>query len=160
MRLVCVFSQAFCLMFNSLNANQISHIIHISGNMKEVFLLKAFSPGQGKAALLWFSNTLTQTIHAKIVHFQSRAGSWSRRGSGFKAVGYCDDISSIASFALFCTRRSVDFFPQIMTKSLQSPLATSAARSSQPSSSVWASVQRRQHLCFSNPNLNIWPITQ
>lgn len=120
-RLVCVFSRAFCLMFNSLNGDQISHIIHISGNMKEVFLPEAFSPGQGKAALLWLSNTLTQSIHAKIVHFHSRAGLWSRRGSGFKAVGYCDDISSMASYALFCTWRSVDFFPQIMTKSLQKP---------------------------------------
>lgn len=96
-RLVCVFSRAFCLMFNSLNANQISHIIHISGNMKVVFLLEAFSPGQGKAALLWFSNTLTQTIHAKIVHFHSRVGSWWCRGSGFMAVGYCDDISGVVS---------------------------------------------------------------
>lgn len=104
-------------MFNSLNDNQTSHIIHIPGDMKEVFLLEAFSPGQGKAALWWFSNTLTQTIHVKIVHFHSRVGSWSRRRSGFKAVGYSDDISSIASFALFCTRRSVDFFPQIMTSS-------------------------------------------
>lgn len=89
--------------------------------MKEVFLLEAFSPGRGKAALLWLSNTLTQTIHVKIVHFHWRAGSWSRRQSGFKAVGYCDDISSIASFALFCTRRSVDFFPQIMTSSRLKP---------------------------------------
>lgn len=102
-----------------------SHIIHISGNMKEVFLLEAFSPGQGKAAPWWLSNTLTHTTHVKIVHFHLRAGSWSRRRSGFKAVGYWDSILSIASFALFCTRRSVDFFPQITTSSR---LFTKAAR--------------------------------
>lgn len=155
-RLVCVFFWAFCLIFNSSNDNQTSHIIHISGNMKEVFLLEAFSPGQGKAALLWFSNTLTQTIHV------SRARSWSRRQSGFKAVGYCDDISSIVSLALFCTRCSVDFFPQIMTSSrlFTKPARRLGSPVTQPSCSVWASVQRRQHLCFSKPTLNIRPITQ
>lgn len=132
-----------------------SHIIHISGNMKEVFLLEAFSPGQGKAAPWWLSNTLTHTTHVKIVHFHSRAGSWSRRRSGFKAVGYCDSILSIASFALFCTRRSVDFFPQNYDQLASLYKARSPPWSSQPSRSVWASEQRRRYLCFSTPTLNI-----